>query len=259
MLGESAFISGDTSYSMNMQRILLEDARRRRNPLHQCWGLLGVSVNHIRWGKAADALPMLEEALRILEETPNLASSIEVNGQIALAHLRLGNEEKALAYAEKVLNLSEKISPTVYSMDVGFSAVADVYFELWERTLRDPARQADSDRFKSLAERAIKLLVAFEKVFPIGQAITSIYQGWYEWLTEKREDAVKTLRKGLEAALRFNMAYEEGLIRLRLAAYSQENLEARKQNLRRAMEIFEKMGALNELRLAREEAQKAGI
>jgi hypothetical protein len=55
------------------------------------------------------------------------------------------------------------------------------------------------------------------------------------------------------------MAYEEGLIRLKLASYSQENLEARKRNLWRAMEIFEKMGAVNELRLAQEEAQKAGI
>lgn len=259
MLGESAFIAGDTYYSMSMQKELLEDARRRRNPLHQCWGLLGVSVNNIRWGKAAAALPMLEEALRILEETPNLASSIEINGQIALAHLRLGQEEKALAHAEKVLNLSEKLSPTVYSMDVGFSGAADVYFELWERSLQDLAKKEEVEHLKALAERAVKLLVAFEKVFPIGKAVTPIYQGWHEWLTGKHEPALKTLRSGLDAALRFNMAYEEGLIRLKLAVYSQENLDARKQNLWRAMEIFEAMSALNELRLAQEEAQKAGI
>jgi tetratricopeptide (TPR) repeat protein len=244
---------------MNIQRILLEDARRRRNPLQQCWGLLGVSVNNIRWGKAADALPMLEEALRILEETPNLASLIETNGQIALAHLRLGQEEKALAYAEKALQLSEKISPTVYSMDIGFSGVADVYFELWERALQDPAQKADSAKLQQLAERAVRLLVAFQKVFPIGQAVTPIYQGWYDWLTGKPEEAVKSWRRGLEAALKFNMVYEEGLIRLKLATYSQGNLDARKRNLWRAMDIFEKMGALNELRLAQEQAHKAGI
>jgi tetratricopeptide (TPR) repeat protein len=259
MLGESAFIAGDTSYSMNIQNVLLEDARRRRNPLHQCWGLLGVAVNNIRWGKAADALPMLEEALRILEETPNLASSIETNGQIALAYLRLGQEEKALAYAEKVLTLGEKLSPTVYSMDIGFSGVADVCFALWEKALQDSTREAEADRLMSLAEKAIKLLVAFEKVFPIGQPVTPIYQGWYEWLTGKPEAAIKFLRRGLEAALKFNMPYEEGLIRLKLAAYSQGNLDARKINLWRSMEIFEKMGALHELRLAQEEAQRAGI
>ena len=202
---------------------------------------------------------MLEDALRILEEAPNLASSIEVTGQIALAHLRLGQEEKALAYAEKVLKLSEKLSPTVYSMDIGFSGVADVYFELWEKSLHDTAKKPAAEHLKTLAERAIKLLVAFEKVFPIGKAVTPIYQGWYEWLTGKRDDAIKTLQRGLQAALRFNMAYEEGLIRLKLAGYSQENLDARNQNIWRAMEIFETMGALNELRLAQEEAQRAGV
>jgi class 3 adenylate cyclase/tetratricopeptide (TPR) repeat protein len=259
MLGESAFIAGDTSYSMDIQRVLLEDARRRRNPLQQCWGLLGVAVNNIRWGRAADALPMLEEALRILEETPNLASTIETNGQMALAHLRLGQEEKALVYAGKVLKLSEKLSPTVYSMDVGFSGVADVYFELWEKALQDPSRKADAAHLKEEAEKAIKLLVAFQKVFPIGQPVTLLYQGWYEWLIEKPEAAVKSLKQGLEAALKFNMAYEEGLIRLKLAHYSQGNLETRKRNLWRAIEIFEQMGAFNELRLAQEEAKKAGI
>ncbi|HUF00701.1 MAG TPA: AAA family ATPase [Anaerolineales bacterium] len=259
MLGESAFISGDTSYSMNIQKVLLEDARRRRNPLHQCWGLLGVAVNNIRWGKAADALPRLEEGLRILEETPNLASSIETHGQIALAHLRLGNEEKALAHAEKVLELSEKLSPTVYSMDIGFSAVADVYFELWEKSLQDPTRKADADNLRVLAGKAVKLLHTFQKVFPIGQPVTPLYQGWYEWLTGKPDAAVKSLNRGLEAALKFNMPYEEGLIRVKLASYSQDHLDARKKNLRRAIEIFEKMGARNELRLAQEAAQKAGI
>jgi len=89
--------------------------------------------------------------------------------------------------------------------------------------------------------------------------VTPIYRAWYEWLTGTNEAAVKSLKRGLEAALKFNMTYEEGLIRLKLATYSQENLDTRKRNLWRAIEIFEKMGALNELRLAQAEAQKAGI
>ena len=259
MLGESAFIAGDIAYAMNIQQVLLEDARRRRNPLHQCWGLLGVAVNDIRRGKAAEAVPMLQEALRILEETPNLASSIEVNGQIALAYLRLDEEEKALVYAENVLGLSEKISPTVYSMDIGFAGAADVYFELWEKALQDPAQSAEADRLMQLAERSLKLLVAFEKVFPIGQPVTPLYRGWYEWLAGKPEAAITSLRRGLDAALKFNMLYEEGLIRFRLAAYSQGNLETRKRNLWRAISIFENMGAVKELSLAQEEAQRTGI
>jgi tetratricopeptide (TPR) repeat protein len=218
---------------------------------------LGVAVNNIRWSRAADALPLLEEALQILELTPNVASSIETNGQIALAYLRLGQEEKALAHAERALSLSENISPTVYSMDIGFSGVADVYFELWEKAIQ--TKRPDVDFLRQCAVKAIKLLRAFEKVFPIGQPVTPVYQGWYEWLTDNPDAAIKTLTKGLQAAQKFKMRYEEGMIRLKLAVYAQGNLEARKKNLGRAIELFEQMGAVNELRLAREEARRAGF
>ena len=132
-------------------------------------------------------------------------------------------------------------------------------FELWEKALKNPAKKAEADQLKLLAEKAIKLLQSFQKVFPIGQPLTPIYRGWYQWLTGKPEAAIRTLQQGLEAALKFKMPYEEGSIRLKLASYSQANLSARKRNLWQAMEIFERMGARNELRLAQEEARKTGI
>jgi class 3 adenylate cyclase/tetratricopeptide (TPR) repeat protein len=259
LLAENALISGNIQHAMHIQNILLEDARRRRNPLQQCWGLFGVAANSIRLGKEEVAIPMLEEALQILDELPNLASSINTSGQLALAYLRLGQDEKALTHADKVLDLAANISPTVYSMDIGFAAAADVYFELWEKSLQDPSRQLDADNYKSSAQKAMKLLRAFQKVFPIGESVMFYYQGWYDWLVGNYEKAIKSLHKGLEAAQKFNMPYEEGLIRVRLALYAQETPEARKKHVWRALEIFEKMGAAHELKLAQEEAQKAGI
>jgi tetratricopeptide (TPR) repeat protein len=251
VLAESALISGDIQYALNTQKILLEDARRRHNPLQQGWGLFGVAANNIRLGNEAMAIPMLEEALQILEEIPNLASSINTNGELALAHLRLGQSEQALAYASRVIDLAFDISPTVYSMDVGFAAVAEVYFELWERALHDPNRQMDADKYRSLAEKALKLLRAFQKVFPIGQPPAYYYQGWYEWLMGKREKAISSWRKGLDAAQRFNMPYEEGLIRVKLGTVLKDNAVERKERFAGAIQIFEKMGAVHELRTAK--------
>ena len=257
VLAESALISGDIHYALNMQNILLADARRRHNPLQQCWGLFGVAANNIRLGNEAMAIPMLEEALQILEEIPNLASSINTNGQLALAHLRLGQGEQALAYASRVIDLASDISPTVYSMDIGFAAVAEVYFELWERALRDPNRQWDVDRYRLLAEKALKLLRGFRKVFPIGQPPAYYYQGWYDWLTGRREKAIADWHKGLEAAQKFNMPYEEGLIRVKLGTVLRDNLLERKERFTRAIQIFEKMGAIHELRSAKRAEMEA--
>jgi len=250
LLAENALISSDIEYAMSTQKILLADARKRRNPLQQGWGLFGVAANNIRRGNEAEAIPMLEEALQILEEIPNLASSINTNGQLALAHLRLGQHGQALAYASVVLDLASDISPTVYSVNLGFAAVAAVYFELWEKATRDSNKQFDSDKYKLLAERALKLLRAFQKVFPIGQPDALYYQGWYEWLAGKQQAAINTWKKGLDAAKKFNMLYQEGLIRVKLGV-SQKSSDVRREHFQRAIEIFEKLGAVHDLEIAK--------
>jgi class 3 adenylate cyclase/tetratricopeptide (TPR) repeat protein len=251
MLGESAFISGDLHYSMEIQKTLLADARRRRSPLHQCWSLLGVAVNNLRFGEEAEAIPMLEDALKILEETPNLASSIETNGQLALAYFYAGREERALAHANKVLELSERLSPTVYSMNAGFAAVAEVYFELWEKALRTN-EIADSAKYQSLAEKAIKRLLAFRNVFPIGEADLHYYQGWFDWLTNKQPQALRSWQKGLDSAMRYGMRFEEGLIRMKLGMALTSDPASRKVHLDKAISIFEKMNAVPKWKTARE-------
>jgi tetratricopeptide (TPR) repeat protein len=258
MLGENAFISGDLHYSLDMENTLLEDARRRRSPLHLCWGLLGVAVNYMRFGKIVQAIPLLEEALQILEETPNLASSIENNGQLALALFRLGEDEKALVYAGRVLELSANVSPTVYSLNIGFSASADIYFELWERALQDPTYKAAPNTLKQLAEKSLKLIHAFQKVFPIGQPTTAYYRGWHQWLTGKHQAAIKTWEMGLRSAQKLNMPYEEGLLHLKLGSHLPHDSVDRRRHLERAMEIFEKMGVVRELGIARTFAETVG-
>jgi tetratricopeptide (TPR) repeat protein len=255
LAAESALISSDLAFAMQLQQILLEDARRRRSPLHQGWALFGVAANNIRLGNAAAAVPMLEEALQILEEIPNIPSSINTNGTIALAHLRLDHNQQALLHAGQVLKLAENLSPTVYSLNIGFSAVAEVYFRLWESALQDRSRKLNPEQLQSSALKAIKLVRAFEKVFPIGQPSTPYYQGWYEWLAGDKQKAVRLWNKSLEASQRFRMLYEEGLARVKLGTAETE-ADLRAAHLKRAIEIFETMKVPYELGLAKEIARR---
>jgi class 3 adenylate cyclase/tetratricopeptide (TPR) repeat protein len=256
ILGESAMLSGDLAFASSTLNRLLEDARQRRNPLQVCWGLFGVAAINIRQGNETSAVPMLEEALEILAELPNLASSINTFGQLALAYLHFGEDRKALEYADKVLELAANISPTVYSLDVGFSAVSHVYFSLWEKALRSPAAGIDPDRYESSAESGLRLLRAFRKVFPIGQAYAHYYQGWYEELSGKPQQALKSWRAGLETAQRFKLLYEEGLIRVRLGSHLRDDLDMCRVHFERAIQIFEKMKAVHELASARAAQQR---
>ncbi len=255
LLAEAALISGDVEYALKTQNILLEDARRRRNPLQQCWALFGVAANNIRRGEEASAIPMLEEALQILAELPNFASSVNTNAQLALANLRIGQQEKALAFAARVLELATDISPTVYSLDIGFSAVAQVYFELWEKALRDQDIRTEATTYKGLAERAIKLLRAFRTMFPIGQPYLAYYDGWYQQLIGKQQKAIRMWQAGLQSAQRMGLLYEEGLLRSKLASQLQGNSAERNEHIRRAVEIFGKMGAVRDLERVKADAK----
>ena len=247
MLGESAWIAGDMAYALDMQLQLLEDARRRRNPLHQCWGLLGVAVNHTRTGKTEQAVLLLKEALQILEETSNIASFIETYGQLALAYLRLGQKQKAFDTAKKALEISTGISPTVYSMNIGYTAIADVFFELWEEALQNSDLTPDSAKYQSLAEKSIKLLRGFQNAFPIGQPSTPYYQGWHEWLTGKHDAARTSWHKGIDASQKYNMPYEEALAMYQLGASLPKDDPSRNEYLTKAAALFEKMGCVVEL------------
>ena len=247
MLGESAWIAGDMTYALDIQTQLFEDARRRRNPLHQCWSLLGVAVNHTRTGKPEQAIPLLEEALQILQDTPNIASSIETYGQLALAYLRDGQKDKAITAADKALEISAGISPTVYSMNIGYTAIADVYFELWEKSLQNPDLKSDSAKYQTLTERSIKHLKSFQGVFPIGQPSTPYYQGWHKWLTGNHEAARKLWQKSIEASQKYRMPYEEALSLYRLGVSLPKDDGVRSEHLAKAMTIFEEMGCVVEL------------
>ncbi|HUG33367.1 MAG TPA: hypothetical protein VMJ90_01255, partial [Anaerolineales bacterium] len=195
----------------------------------------------------ADAIPMLEEGLRILGEVPNVASELNTNAQLALAHHHLGHRDAALEVAGRVLALADRVSCTVYSLDIGFSAVAQVYFDLWEQALRTPDGTIDQAAMKAGAKRAVKLLRRFAGTFPIGKPYALYFQGWYDSLTMKPLQALTAWRRGLEAARKYNLLYEEGLLRLRLGT-----AEAHEEHPARAVEIFTVMGAARELQQAEE-------
>lgn len=256
LLAESALISGDLRMALTVESTLLAESRRRRNPLQQCMALFGVSSVYIRQGEFAKAIPLLEEELQILDELPNMASSINSNALLALAHYRLGDVEKSLGYASKVLDLASDLSPTVYSLDVGFSAVAEVYFDLWEKALQNPNGLLDANRFRQLSEKAIKLLKGFRTIFPIGRPYLALYTGRRHWNLGKRQKAATTWATGLAAAKKYQLRYEEGLLRVRLASALTDEPDEQLVHLHCAAQLFETMGAARDLGIVKGLAQE---
>jgi len=252
LIGEAMLISGDNKSSLETFTKYLTGARERRNPIQQIWGLFGCAANLIRQSQYADAIIMLEEAVDILKDQPNLASSINMHGQLAIAYHLQGETEKALYNAGRVLELATNLRPTVYSLDVGFSAVATVYFDLWEDALLTNQDKELADKYFLLVEKILTILQTFKNVFPIGEAYLLYFRGWYSWVLDKKNTAMKYWSKGLESAIKYSLLYEEALIRMRLAsAESVDDAQTSYEHYLRAVEVFESMGAQRELELAR--------
>ena len=55
----------------------------------------------------------------------------------------------------------------------------------------------------------------------------------------------------LEAAQKYNLLYEEGLIRVKLGSYLRDDPNACREHFERAIQIFENMGAIRELQSAK--------
>jgi tetratricopeptide (TPR) repeat protein len=190
---------------------------------------------------------MLEEALKILEKIPNRASSINTNAQLALALLKTGESRKAMMHAGESLRLARGSSPTNYALLIGFSAAAEVYFTLWDEALRSRDGTFDPSDLRTSAEEALKLLRSFKNVFPIGQAYFGYFKGWHESRTAKSSAALNSWTRALDAARKFNLRYEEAILRVKLAQNLERKPTERAGHLARASQLFDAMGAVSDL------------
>ena len=216
LLSESAFLSGDLPYALRMHPLMLEDARRRGSPMPKRVGVVwGCGEQHPAGNGCGSPFPCSRRRCDSRSRSRMwLPNSIRTrNSPSPIITWAIG---RRLSSCRKGIDPCGGDILTVYSLDVGFSAVAQVYFELWEEALRSPGGTLDPAAMKAGAERAIKLLRRFAGTFPIGKPFAMYYQGWYEALTGKHQAAVHTWRRGLEAALKYNLLYEEGLLRLKL-------------------------------------------
>ena len=132
-------------------------------------------------------------------------------------------------------------------MNIGYTAVADVFFELWEKSLQNPDLKSDSVKYQVLAEKSIKHLRSFQGVFQIGQPSTPYYQGWYEWLMGRHEAAQKLWKKSVDASQKYSMPYEEALALYRLGISLPKDDPSRSEYLKKATAFFEQTDCVVEL------------
>ena len=260
-LGSSLILMADLHYLQGNYREALQLCkevhllgRRSGSPQQQAWGLGSQAEVIIRHGysyHANDAVELIEEALTLLAENPDLTEETRNYGSLAIARLRQGEYQHAFEAAEAAGKLIAKTpTPTLFSVFEGYAAPPAVYFSLWQYgdylfTLPPGSKPIafTLEDCKNSAKRALKSLHQYARIFPIGRPRAALWQGFYDWLMGNSEKAIKSWQKGLDDAQKLGLPWEEGRIHYEIGRRKSTGNPARKEHLAQAAEIFKRLGA----------------
>ena len=210
------------------------------------FALAGQTYSHIHANRLDEAVAVLKRAQDIQATHTEIGDEdqkTEINGMLAVAHLRRSNYEGALEAALETTSLTGKSSPSTYHTFFGYAGPAEVYLGLWEAQYPLPG-------VADLAASACKLLGKYSRVFPIGQPRHLLSQGLCDWLRGKRPKAEKAWRKSLAVAENLEMPFDQGLAHYEIGRHLDVSDSQRRFHLGRASDLFMQCGASYNLGLA---------
>ncbi|UCG22622.1 MAG: AAA family ATPase, partial [Chloroflexota bacterium] len=249
---------GELEESRQLYSKWYELARESNNVQHQAMGLFGQGLNMLPTGGHAGAAILFEQGIKLLSEEAersieNRTTALRGHGQLALARLRLGDQEGAMESAGHTLNTIRLLSsPKRVTFLEVFSDIAEVYLAIWEMAVTSeavlPAGEAmalakakDLAKVKDLAKESIAALKQLTGAFFICQSRFHLWQGLYDWLDGEPKRARRSWEKSLAAAQRMKMPFDAALAIYEIGRHAEG--DERRAHLNRALESFEALGA----------------
>ena len=242
-MASNATIEGDVEKVNYHNAQLLENARRRDNPVQWVWTYQWAGSISLSQGKLDDAMSNVEKALTLMEKTPvGEVAEFVVQGIRAGTLWLKGEQEIALNDAKNMLDRAVKMQVVDYSIYVGFFHIMDVIFLALEQAYRENRPVAEKGQLMEYARLSKKIMKTYAKVFTIGEPAYYRYNGWVEWHQGNKEKAYQSWRTASEKAHAFPMNYEEGMSCLTLGVLLPSDDPERISSFVKAKEAFARGG-----------------
>ncbi len=264
LMADLHYLRGNFREAMPLCKEVYQLGRRSSSPQQQAWGLGSQAEVAIRQGythHAQEAADYIEEALTLLSDNPDLTEETRNQGTLAIARLRQGEYQLAFEAAEAAGKLIAKTpTPTLFSVFEGYAAPPAVYLSLWQYgeyllTLPQGSKRITFtlDDCKIGAQRALKSLHQYARIFPIGRPRAALWQGFYEWMTGNQDKAFSTWKKGLDTATSLGLPWEIGRIHYEIGRRKTAKDPASAVHLKQAAEIFTQLASeYDQARVTRE-------
>ena len=119
-------------------------------------------------------------------------------------------------------------------------------------------RGGSPDGMRRAAWQACAHLRAFARANAAARPRAHLLQGLANWLDGNQAEARRHWRKSLAAAGKLGMPYEEGRALHALGSYARTDDPTRDLTLKRASELFERLGAVDDLAGTRHALETTG-
>ncbi|HEY5889749.1 MAG TPA: AAA family ATPase [Acidimicrobiia bacterium] len=198
----------------------------------ETWGWLFQGTSLLRQGDHEEAISRFHNAERLLHAGVGGANVGWLHGLMAETYSRRSNPDRARAAAASAAeSLYSERPAVIFALD-GFTGAAEATFALW---VSGSSRTAAAS--KAAADRAVKKLAGYGKVFPIGRPAALRYSGRLKEQTGNKDGALNDWARALRAAEGLDMPFEAALTMMNMG-----RLTGDRGQLEQSRERFSKLG-----------------
>ena len=204
--------------------------------------------NGYRPGTRLTSPALIERLQQIQTRALHRADRLHRQGLVALALLRLGERERAVAAADAALAMIAESVPTPWHITAGIAGVAEVY--LAERGAAGSSH--GSGPLRSKATAACRALRSYAKKTPVSLPRTAVLCGRLELLRGRRQRARRLWQRAIVETDRLQMPYDQGRALYEMGSRLHPDNGEGPRQLQRACEIFTQLGAGHDLLRAKD-------
>ncbi len=233
---------GEIDRSARLREQLYKVGMERGSTSTQGWALLGQAEIAILRGQFESAIDRLEKARPLAQEI-GVGEKIWHQGMLARVYWRQGSHEPARQGAEQTARLTAKAVPVNFYALEGYSSQAEVWLGILES-------ENSSGAARESARQSIKAMDKFARVFPLGQSRAFIWKGLYHWLTGETGRAHALWHDALSVAQQRGLPFDQALAHYEIGRHLKLDDPACRQHLQQAVDIFDRLGAVHDLKKA---------
>ena len=246
LLGYCYYYRGCFEKGRQMGEAMYEVAVSANNLEQHGWAAFGQGLHLLRLGCMDEAESKFQQALDHLRSAPSPVVESACLGQLAKIYTYQDRSEFARQMSEQATHKPDQLLPFNFMLLNSFEPVAYVYLALWQQDLTNKTAQKQ-------ARQACRRLRRFAFFHPIGRPFAYLYWGRYQWQAGRHWLARRTWAKSLKIAQQLDMPYEEGLAHYEIGRQTPLGNPLRPKHLAQAIEIFTRLNAAHDLKLAQTE------